>query len=60
MPLQSAKGSSKKAQQQAISANIRELKASKNKRPMKSIKNGKKHQERINENIKIIKKIEKI
>ena len=28
-------------------------------RPIKSIKNGKKHQERINENIKIIKKVEK-
>ena len=35
MPLQSAKG--KKAQQQAVSANIRELKASKTKRPMKQI-----------------------
>ena len=29
-------------------------------RPMKSIKNGKKNQERINENIKIIKKVEKM
>ena len=37
MPLQQTNKNSKKAQQQAISANIRELKASKHKRPMKQI-----------------------
>jgi hypothetical protein len=29
------------------------------KRPVKSIKNGRKHQERITENIKVIKRVEK-
>jgi len=29
------------------------------KLPMKSIKNGRKHQERITENIKVIKRVEK-
>jgi hypothetical protein len=29
------------------------------KRPIKSIKNGRKHQERITENIKVIKRVEK-
>jgi len=37
MPLKEAKGKSKKAIQQAVSANIRELKASKTKRPQKQI-----------------------
>lgn len=34
-------------------------KPSSKRRPMKSIKNGKKHQERITENIRVIKKVEK-
>lgn len=37
MPLKKAKGKSKAAMQKAVSANIRELKASKTKRPMKQI-----------------------
>lgn len=37
MPLKKAKGSSKAAMQKAVSANIRELKASSTKRPMKQI-----------------------
>lgn len=37
MPLKKAKGKSKEAMQKAVSANIRELKASKTKRPMKQI-----------------------
>ena len=37
MPLKKAKGKSKEAFQKAVSANIRELKASKTKRPQKQI-----------------------
>lgn len=37
MPLKEAKGKSKAAMQKAVSANIRELKASKTKRPQKQI-----------------------
>lgn len=33
-------------------------KASSKKRPMKSIQNGRKHSERISENLRVIKKIE--
>lgn len=37
MPLKEAKGKGKVAMQKAVSANIRELKSSKTKRPMKQI-----------------------
>lgn len=37
MPLKKAKGKSKAAMQKAVSANIRELKASETKRPMRQI-----------------------
>lgn len=37
MPLKKAESKGKLAKQEAISANIRELKASKHKRPMKQI-----------------------
>ena len=34
-------------------------KPSSKRRPMKSIKNGRKHRDRITENIRVIKKVEK-